>query len=228
MCCDERGGAVPHRPRRDPPRYVPSPLHSTPSLNPTCPPPLPPPPAPYFRDAVTAADLDDLNIEIIRNTLYKSYLEDFDAFCRSVGGPTADVMHAILAFEADRRALNITINSFGTQLSKEQRAKLFPAIGRLFPEGNNALARADDVDQVRQAVESIAEYRAFFDTTPGGARQPNGAGAGSGGAGESVHTDSLFEQFPPAPLSPLSPKGTPSPPCPLRNRLKERAFCQYS
>ncbi|EJF63395.1 ATPase V0 complex subunit D [Dichomitus squalens] len=135
--------------------------------------------APYFRDAVSAADLDDLNIEIIRNTLYKAYLEDFDAFCQSVGGPTADVMHAILAFEADRRAINITINSFGTQLTKEQRAKLFPTIGRLFPEGNNALARADDVDQVRQAVDPIAEYRAFFDTSPG-ARQPNGAGAGGG------------------------------------------------
>ena len=29
---------------------------------------------------MTAADLDDLNIEIIRNTLYKSYLEDFDSY----------------------------------------------------------------------------------------------------------------------------------------------------
>ena len=87
-----------------------------------------------------------MNIEIIRNTLYKAYLEDFDAFCQSIGGPTAEIMHNILSFEADRRAINITINSFGTQLTKEQRAKLFPTIGRLFPEGNNALARADDID----------------------------------------------------------------------------------
>ncbi|KAI0754939.1 ATPase V0 complex subunit D, partial [Daedaleopsis nitida] len=128
----------------------------------------------YFRDSVTATDLDDLNIEIIRNTLYKAYLEDFDAFCQTLGGPTADLMHAILAFEADRRAINITINSFGTQLSKEQRAKLFPTIGRLFPEGNNALARADDIDQVRQALEPVAEYRAFFDASPSAGR-PNGA-----------------------------------------------------
>ncbi|KAI0670858.1 ATPase V0 complex subunit D [Trametes maxima] len=135
--------------------------------------------APYFRDSVTAADLDDLNIEIIRNTLYKAYLEDFDAFCHSIGGPTADIMHRILAFEADRRALNITINSFGTQLSKEQRAKLFPTIGRLFPEGNNALARADDIDQVRQACEAIAEYRAFFESGPGARANGNGSGVGS-------------------------------------------------
>ncbi|OSD07257.1 ATPase V0 complex subunit D [Trametes coccinea BRFM310] len=139
--------------------------------------------APYFRDSVTAADLDDLNIEIIRNTLYKAYLEDFDAFCQSLGGPTAEIMHRTLAFEADRRAINITINSFGTQLSKEQRAKLFPTIGRLFPEGNNALARADDVDQVRQACEPIPEYRAFFDSGPGGSSGGGGASRANGGAG---------------------------------------------
>ena len=26
-------------------------------------------------------DLDDMNIEIMRNTLYKAYLEDFNKFC---------------------------------------------------------------------------------------------------------------------------------------------------
>ncbi|TFY69558.1 hypothetical protein EVJ58_g351 [Rhodofomes roseus] len=107
--------------------------------------------APYFRECFSASDLDDLNIEIIRNTLYKAYLEDFYEFCGTIGGPTAEVMQRILAFEADRRSINIAINSFGTELSKERRAKLFPSIGRLFPAGNNALARADDVEQVRQA-----------------------------------------------------------------------------
>ncbi len=82
--------------------------------------------APYFRDGVSATDLDELNIEIIRNTLYKAYLEDFHRFCQSIGGPTADIMYKILSFEADRRTINVTINSFNTELSKEQRAKLFP------------------------------------------------------------------------------------------------------
>lgn len=27
-------------------------------------------------------DLDDMNIEIMRNTLYKAYLEDFNRFCQ--------------------------------------------------------------------------------------------------------------------------------------------------
>ena len=94
--------------------------------------------------------------------MYKAYLEDFYNFCTNLGSPTSDVMHKILAFEADRRTVNITINSFNTELSKESRAKLFPSIGRLWPEGNNQLAKADDIDQVRQACENVSEYRSFF------------------------------------------------------------------
>ncbi|VDC00787.1 unnamed protein product [Peniophora sp. CBMAI 1063] len=119
--------------------------------------------APYFRDCLSASDLDDLNIEIIRNALYKAYLEDFHAFVSSLGGPTADVMTRILAFEADRRSINIALNSLGTELGKEQRARLFPSIGRLYPEGNNQLARADEAEQVRAACEGVVEYRSFFD-----------------------------------------------------------------
>ncbi|KAG1882588.1 ATPase V0 complex subunit D [Suillus subluteus] len=128
--------------------------------------------APYFRDCLSAADLDDMNIEIIRNIVYKAYLEDFYNYVSAIGSTTAEVMHSILAFEADRRTINITINSFDTELTKEQRAKLFPAIGRLFPAGNNALAKADDIDQVRQACENVGEYRSFFDNNS--AAQING------------------------------------------------------
>ncbi|WVO20693.1 uncharacterized protein IAS62_001992 [Cryptococcus decagattii] len=142
--------------------------------------------APYFQDCLSAQDLDDLNIEIIRNSLYKSYLEDFHKFCQTLPAPTSDIMSRILAFEADRRTLNITINSFGTELSKEQRARLFPSIGRLFPEGNNALARADDIDAVVAAVDHIAEYKAFFDK----------AGVTSGGgAGADEASSSLEDEF---------------------------------
>ncbi|VAH77204.1 unnamed protein product [Triticum turgidum subsp. durum] len=37
--------------------------------------------APYFSECITSEDLDDMNIEIMRNTLYKAYLEDFYKFC---------------------------------------------------------------------------------------------------------------------------------------------------
>ena len=143
-------------------------------------------PAPYFRDCFSATDLDDLNIEIIRNTVYKAYLEDFYNFCSTLPSPTSEVMHKILAFEADRRTVNITINSFNTELSKEQRAKLFPAIGRLWPEGNNQLARADEIDQVRLACESISEYRSFFNDL--------GGSQGSGGGYDDA-TPQLEDRF---------------------------------
>lgn len=38
-----------------------------------------------------------MNVEIIRNTLYRSYLEDFYKFCKGLGGKTAEVMGEILA-----------------------------------------------------------------------------------------------------------------------------------
>ena len=57
-------------------------------------------------------------------------------------------------FEADRRAFTITTNSFGTELSKDDRNKLYPRCGKLFPEGLARLARADDYDQVR----AVADY----------------------------------------------------------------------
>jgi len=141
--------------------------------------------APYFRECLSASDLDDLNIEIIRNTLYKAYLEDFDRFCETIGGPTYDIMHRILAFEADRRTINITINSFGTELSKEQRARLFPTIGNLYPAGNNTLAKADDIEQVRAVCEWVSEYRHFFDTAAGRANT-NGTNGTNGNAEDST------------------------------------------
>lgn len=139
--------------------------------------------APYFRDCLSAQDLDDLNIEIIRNSLYKAYLEDFYKFCQTLPSPTGEVMQRILAFEADRRSINITINSFGTELTKEQRARLFPTVGRLYPEGNNALARADDIEQVVAAVDYVPDYKRFFDK----------AGTSSTGQGNNDESGSSLE-----------------------------------
>ena len=53
--------------------------------------------AAYFSDCISEQDLDEMNIEIIRNTLYKAYLEDFYRFCKEMGGPTAEVMCEALA-----------------------------------------------------------------------------------------------------------------------------------
>lgn len=120
--------------------------------------------APYFVECVSLEDLTDINIEIIRNTLYKAYLQDFYAYCIKMGGATAELMGEILKFEADRRAINITINSFGTELTKHEREKLYPTIGTLFPEGIARLARADHPQAVASAIEPYSTYRKLFQT----------------------------------------------------------------
>jgi V-type H+-transporting ATPase subunit d len=48
----------------------------------------------------------------------------------------------------------ITINSFGVDLPKDERAKLYPRCGKLYPDGLSLLAKADEYEQVRQVGES--------------------------------------------------------------------------
>ncbi len=119
--------------------------------------------APYFSDSnLSSEDLDEINVEILRNTLYKSYLDDFAQFCKSLGGTTAEVMATTLAFEADRRALNITLNSIGTELTCDDRRRLYSNHGLLHPHGQAELAAADDFDSVRAAMERVPEYAGIF------------------------------------------------------------------
>ncbi|KAJ6246393.1 vacuolar atp synthase subunit ac39 [Anaeramoeba flamelloides] len=121
--------------------------------------------APYFVDCLSKEDLNELNIEIILNTLYKAYLEDFYKYCEKIGGTTFEVMSELLKFEADRRTITITVNSFGTELRKDDKLKLFPTIGYLYPDGNNALAKAEDEDGVRAALENYNQYNKLFEET---------------------------------------------------------------
>ncbi|KAG8465261.1 hypothetical protein KFE25_002568 [Diacronema lutheri] len=128
---------------------------------------------PYFTDVLSlwkqpqvgerqpgVEDLDELNIEIIRNSLYKAYLEDFYEFVTTkCGMETAEVMGGILSLEADRRSINITVNSFETELSKDDKCKLYPSIGQLHPEGTARLALCADVDAVRAALDPYQDYR---------------------------------------------------------------------
>jgi len=154
--------------------------------------------APYFKGSLSHQDLDELNIEIIRNTLYKNYLEDFYHWVNNhpdiAGTPTAEVMTEILEFEADRRAINITLNSFGTELSKADRKKLYPSFGRLYPEGSFLLSRAEDVEGVRLAVDGVHDYKNFFDQT-GLSGNGGGGGVGNMSGGTGSEGKSLEDMF---------------------------------
>lgn len=154
--------------------------------------------APYFKGSLSHQDLDELNIEIVRNTLYKNYLEDFYNFVTTdgelAGTPTSEVMSEMLSFEADRRAINITLNSFGTELSKQDRKKLYPSFGELYPEGTLMLSRADDIEGVRLAVEGVHDYKTYFDQT-GLGQQGGGISAGNMSGGTGSDTKSLEDLF---------------------------------
>lgn len=54
---------------------------------------------PYFSSHLNSDELDEMNLEILRNTLYKAYLNDFAAFCQECGGATAEIMGQLLQFE---------------------------------------------------------------------------------------------------------------------------------
>eukprot|EP01095_Lingulamoeba_sp_RSL-Kostka_P014096 TRINITY_DN602_c2_g1_i1.p1 TRINITY_DN602_c2_g1~~TRINITY_DN602_c2_g1_i1.p1 ORF type:complete len:364 (+),score=115.99 TRINITY_DN602_c2_g1_i1:138-1229(+) len=126
--------------------------------------------APYFQKCLSEEDLDEMNssveVEIIRNTLFKAYIEDFYEFCKKLGGTTAEIMCELLEFEADRRSINMTLNAFGTEISKDDRAKLYPNFGKLQPEGIKNLTKLDDDDMetLRETTIDVhSEYKLIFD-----------------------------------------------------------------
>lgn len=156
--------------------------------------------APYFKGSLSSQDLDELNIEIIRNTLYKNYLEDFHRFVTEDpelrDTPTSEVMSDVLSFEADRRAINITLNSFGTELSKQDRRKLYPNFGSLYPEGTLMLSRADDIEGVALAVSGVHDYKSYFDAVGmSGGAGIGGAGPGNMSGGGGADGKSLEDMF---------------------------------
>ena len=80
--------------------------------------------APYFAQCLSEEDLDEMNIEIIRNTLYKAYLEDFYKYCQKLGGDTAEFMARIL--QVRRRAPET--GGGGARGVRAQRARVLTSL----------------------------------------------------------------------------------------------------
>jgi V-type H+-transporting ATPase subunit d len=139
------------------------------------------PVAPYFEayfndfDAVRKSDApgreiqrvyNETEIDIITNMLQKLWLEDFYAYTQRLDGETAEVMRELLEFEADRRAIAITINSFNTNLNDasnrdSERKKLFCSFGRLYPEAT--LIKFSQVSDMNQLAAALEPYKTFSD-----------------------------------------------------------------
>lgn len=123
--------------------------------------------AEFFQDSISMDEIPEMDPEIIRNVLFRSYLEKFHKFSESLGGNTAEVMKDIIEFEADRRSFIITLNSFGTGLDREDKKKLYPKCGKLYPAGLDILARADEYENIRMAADSTASYSVLFEQADG-------------------------------------------------------------
>ena len=62
----------------------------------------------------------------------------------------------LLVFEADRRVINITLSSFGTELTVSDKLKLFPSFGSLNPSGQLAMAQCTNSEEFHNMLEVMA------------------------------------------------------------------------
>lgn len=112
--------------------------------------------------------LEELPTTKLENSLRKLYLEDFHAFCASLGGETAVKTCNLLKSRADAMAINITLNSFGTQLNdpnmrQSDRRMLYPSIGHLYPAGIELLSNVGDESELMQVLRPYVHYRNIFE-----------------------------------------------------------------
>lgn len=121
--------------------------------------------AKYLNGKVTAQDLNELNVELVRNIMYKEYLQDFLKFCSSLDEKTSSLMQKLLCLEADRHAIRITVNSFGTELSKCDRQSLFTDFGNLHPEGQSRLMQCESFDEVRNILSTYPDLQKLTSAT---------------------------------------------------------------
>lgn len=133
------------------------------------------PVGPYFamflQESASRGDarnvLEEVEIEIIKSSLIKFWLEDFYQFVEKIGGETAAIMGDLLKVRADTNAINITLNSFGTPLNEPMmrttdRKRLYPAVGHLYPAGTAMLVDVADEEELGRVLELFPSYSAIW------------------------------------------------------------------
>lgn len=124
-----------------------------------------------YNDSGVATDarnvLEEVEIEIIKSSLIKYWLEDFYQFVMKIGGETASIMGELLKVRADTNAINITLNSFGTPLNEPgmrtaDRKRLYPAVGHLYPAGTSMLIDVADEEELGRVLDLFPQYAAIW------------------------------------------------------------------
>jgi len=111
--------------------------------------------------------LEEVEIEIIKSSLIKYWIEDFYNYVQNIGGETAEVMGDLLKVRADTNAINITLNSFGTPLNEpamrsSDRKRLYPSVGHLYPMGTAMLANVADEEELGRVLELFPQYASIW------------------------------------------------------------------
>jgi V-type H+-transporting ATPase subunit d len=119
------------------------------------------------RDGDSRNVLEEVEIEIIKSSLIKYWLEDFYQFAMKIGGDTSQIMGELLKVRADTNAINITLNSFGTPLNEpsmrsSDRKRLYPSVGHLYPAGTTMLIDVQDEDELGRVLELFPQYSAIW------------------------------------------------------------------
>ncbi len=119
----------------------------------------------------------EVELDIIKDTLQRYWLEDFCVYCKKLGGETWSVMKELLDFEADRRSIEIVANSFGTPLGEQsardtERKNLLPRLGKLYPTGHDLLSGtsawehkggAGSMKDLRQVLDRFETFQGLVD-----------------------------------------------------------------
>jgi len=117
--------------------------------------------------------IEEVEIEIIKSSLLKYWIEDFSQFCEKLGGDTAEIMGELLKVRADTNAINITLNSFGTSLNEpamriSDRKRLYPAVGHMYPVGTSMLADVSNEEELGRVLELFPQYSGIWNIHSGG------------------------------------------------------------
>ena len=104
--------------------------------------------------------LQALKPEEIKSYLKKIWLEYFYHFCKTLNPTTSEMMEDLLKYEADCQTIQIVYNSlaYNNQFQEEERKKVIPYFGFLYPETTTQLIKCNSLEQLKQILQPFPDY----------------------------------------------------------------------
>ena len=104
--------------------------------------------------------LQALKPEEIKNYLKKIWLEYFYHFCKTLNPTTIEMMEDLLKYEADCQTIQIVYNSlaYNNEFQEEERKKVIPYFGFLYPETTTQLIKCNSLEQLKQILQPFPNY----------------------------------------------------------------------